>query len=79
MTLEPLSDPAPAEVRIERFFYEAQCRARQCNRRGKFVARYLDSMGRFLRQFELCGHHAERLVVRDRSRRGLVVSDRRCE
>jgi hypothetical protein len=76
VTLELLKDEKPAEVRIERCFYVAPCRARRCDRRGPFVARYLDSMGRFLRQFELCAAHADRLAIRDKAR-GIAVSDRR--
>ena len=76
VTLELASDPPPNEVRIARCYYVAPCRARGCGRRGSFVARYLDSMGRFLRQFELCGAHADGLAARDKLR-GIAVSDRR--
>jgi hypothetical protein len=58
VTLELVPDPPPTEVRIARCYYVAPCRARRCSSRGIFVARYLDSMGRFLRQFELCDAHA---------------------
>ena len=64
VTLELAPDLAPTEVRIARCYYVAPCRARRCNRRGLFVARYLDSMGRFLRQFELCDAHVGRLAIR---------------
>jgi hypothetical protein len=76
VTLELLKDEKPHEVRIERLYYVAKCRARRCSQPGPFLARYLDSMGRFLRQFELCGPHADRLAVRDKER-GIVVLDRR--
>jgi hypothetical protein len=76
MTLQIDENVAPVEVRINRCHYNAHCRARNCRARGILVACYLDSMGRFLRQFELCAPHTDRLVVRDR-RRGIVVTESR--
>jgi hypothetical protein len=78
MTLQIDENVAPVEVRIHHCHYNARCRARNCRARGILTARYLDSMGLFLRQYELCAPHTDRLVVRDR-RRGIVVSDSRNE
>lgn len=39
-------------------------------------ARYLDSSWIFLRQYELCSPHTQRLILRDR-RRGLKIIDKR--
>jgi hypothetical protein len=79
VSFEVEANPAPAEVRIERCHHVAPCRARRCGRRGPFVARYLDSMGRFLRQFELCDPNAARLAIRDQARGIVVVRDRRAD
>jgi hypothetical protein len=76
MTLELRNDDAPAEVRIVRCGYDAKCKAKKCGPGASAIARYLDSMGRFLRQFELCGAHADRLAVRDTAR-GVAVIDQR--
>lgn len=65
MTLELRNDDAPAEARIVRCCYDATCKAKKCGAAAASIARYLDSTGRFLRQFELCDPHANRLIIGD--------------
>jgi hypothetical protein len=76
MTLAIETDPSPAEVQILRCQYNAQCRAQRCPAEATSIARYLDTGGVFLRQFELCEPHTVRLIMRDTAR-GIVASDYR--
>jgi hypothetical protein len=76
MTLAIETHPMSAEVQILSCQYVAPCRARHCSARGALIARYLDVGGVFLRQYELCEPHADRLAARDVAR-GILASDYR--
>ena len=67
MSLDIQADPPAAEVQILRCRYDAACRARSCRAAAAFIARYIDGRGYFLRQFELCPHHTDRLQTRDKA------------
>jgi hypothetical protein len=76
VTLAIETEPSPSEVQILSCRYPARCRARSCGARAMSIARYLDGVGVFVRQYELCQPHSARLIVRDAAR-GIVVNDHR--
>jgi hypothetical protein len=76
MSLEIQPDPPAAEVQILRCRYDAACRARSCRAPAAFIARYLNGQGYFLRQFELCPQHTDRLQARDEARRLRLIDYR---
>ena len=77
MTLDIQADPPAAEVQIHRCHYDAAYRARSCRAPAAFIARYIDGRGYFLRQFELCPQHTDRLQPRDKARSLRLIDYRR--
>jgi hypothetical protein len=75
-SLEIEPNPPAEEVELHHCGYKADCRAKLCRNPGAFIARYNDDRGYFLRQFELCHTHIERLQIRDTAR-GLKILDLR--
>jgi hypothetical protein len=76
VTLDIQPDRPAAEVEIRICGYESTCRAKSCRALAAFIARYIDDRGYFLRQFELCRKHTDRLQTRDKAR-GLRLLDYR--
>jgi len=72
--LQPDFDPAPTEVRIHRFKYVSQCKARSCPRhdagRGE-----VDTAGRDVRQIKLCALHCQIVIERERARGLKITTD----
>src|ERR1019366_1584643 len=73
---KPDFNPAPTAVRIHRCGYVSPCRARHCPKRATLIAEKTDAVGRHVRQIELCPHHCDIVIERERSR-GLESCDRR--
>jgi hypothetical protein len=74
--LQPDFDPAPTTVRVHRCKYIAQCMARRCLKRATPIAEKDDSVGRHVRQIELCLLHCE-IVIECEQACGLEISDQR--
>jgi hypothetical protein len=69
-------EPDPFYLDVGAIGYAAQCRARGCNRAATSVPRKSDRLGRPLGQIELCDHHTEIAIARERAR-GLTIRDER--
>jgi hypothetical protein len=78
MTLDIQPYRPAAEVEIRICGHETTCRAKSFRARAAFIARYIDDRSYFLRQFELCSRHTDRLQTRDKAR-GLRLLDYRHE
>jgi hypothetical protein len=57
-----IQDKPPATVEVSACLYSAPCKAKNWRQKGSMLARYLDSAKMFVRQYELCEPHSERLL-----------------
>jgi hypothetical protein len=48
--------------------YQAPCKVRNCRARATTIARSVDGGGRPIRQYELCGGHADQIAERERGK-----------
>jgi hypothetical protein len=67
------SDEQPAAIEFRRCLYPALCTVRACRAQTTIIARSVDAGGRPMKQYELCGSHAEQVAVRERAKGRKVI------
>jgi hypothetical protein len=53
--------------------YDAGCNVRNCKAKATTLARSVDAGGRPMKQYELCGVHAEQVAEREKGRGREIV------
>jgi hypothetical protein len=53
--------------------YQSPCRVKNCTAKATVIARSIDSSGRPIKQYELCGPHAKQITERERAKGREIV------